>query len=174
MPYEFHSGRKMLWGVREPCIGCASTGHWLFLFLMLRWELLLAGWLNLHPLWHSYLHSSLGVNMHLHPTLSPFLRPQRLQGSYYRRIFGQWANRKKETSAPVPHQFENCSPSLYSSKVKFPLGAVRELKVTESLQFIAPWRGSQAAKWKWDCFHIRPLDWRTGFKQSEFAVSLCT
>lgn len=68
--------------------------------------------------------------------------------------------RKQKEQKLLPlalHQLENCFPPFYSSKVNFPLGAAKELKVTKSWQFTVPWRASQKAKWKWDCFHIRSL-----------------
>lgn len=101
--------------------------------------------------------------MHLHSNLCPHfcdLRGSQDHGAGESISFGQWENREKETSVPVPHQLENYFPPFCSSKVKFPLGAAKELKVTKkkkSWQFTMPWRVSQKVKWKWDCFHIRPL-----------------
>lgn len=70
---------------------------------------------------------------------------------------GQWANRERNLY-PWPTPSWKLFPSLYRPKVKFPLGAVKELEVTKSWRFIVPWRGSQKAEWKWDCFYIRPRD----------------
>ena len=151
----------MLWGALSPASAVHLGGTRRFSLLVLPWEPLPAGCLHLHPIWHPCcLHPYFGVNVHLCHTFCPHfceLRGSKDLGTGEPINSGLWAPREKGNHALAPHQTENRSPSLYSSKVKFPMGAVKELKVAKNWQFTVPWRGSQKAKWKWNCFYIRPL-----------------
>ena len=127
---------------------------------MFSWELLLTGHLGLHPMWQSCLHPGCGIKVHLRSQLvlmsvtSEGLRILVQENPY--ALFNEKTERTKLLPLAL-HQLENYFPPFYSSKVNFPLGAAKELKVTKSWQFTVLWRASQKAKWKWDCFHIRPL-----------------
>lgn len=115
--------------------------------------------LGLHPMWQSYPHPGCGINVHLRPQLvlmsvtSEGLRILVQENPYV--LFNEETERTKllPCSAPAWKLF----PSLSTAQGQFSLGAAKELKVTKSWQFTVPWRASQKAKWKWDCFHIRPL-----------------
>lgn len=151
---------KMLWRVRKPCISCESAEERI-IFIP---NVLLGtapDWPPGSPSCVAVLSTSCcGIHVHLCPQLVLVsVTSEGLRISVQDNpcdLFNE-KTEKNRTSALCSTPAWKLFPPFYNSKVNFPLGAAKKLKVTKSWQFTVPWRASQKAKWKWDCFHIRPL-----------------